>query len=68
MMAAYLNVTAILFAIFMATILTGLVLGLYGRTWALQRCIAKGEGREGGGERRGRGREGFLGVATGEGR
>ena len=43
MTSAYLNITAILFAILLATLLTGLVLGLYGRTWALQRCIAQGE-------------------------
>lgn len=41
--AAYLNVATILFALILAIVVTGLVVGLYGPTYAIQNCIDRGK-------------------------
>ncbi len=41
--AAYLNTAAIVFALVVFCIVTGLVVGLYGPTYALNNCIKNGK-------------------------
>ena len=40
--AAYLNIIAVVFALVVAVVCTGLVIGLYGPEYTLQQCINKG--------------------------
>lgn len=48
MVAAYLNIAAIMFALVMGLLLTGLVIGLYGKTAAFNDCYETGEFQRGG--------------------